>query len=164
MPAIEPNNTADQKPCRTCVDFKTWAKQQRKSPKQQVNHFTIASPRAKANLSVLHPGCRSHCQGHSRVRKRPSEVRVPRGQGRTRTIVVDVAAHDGSHLPRNADRPTERRHQIVFRHLVSVVSVQQLRQGLSRRVSSIRSENSRSESSSKYRIVPFPLQPQRRAD
>lgn len=37
MPTIEPNQTTGEKPCRTCVDFKTWAKQQRTSPKQQVN-------------------------------------------------------------------------------------------------------------------------------
>lgn len=36
MPSIEPNQTAEPKPCRTCVDFKTWAKQQKNSPKQQV--------------------------------------------------------------------------------------------------------------------------------
>ncbi|CAO1428953.1 unnamed protein product [Diamesa serratosioi] len=33
MPVIEPNNNAAQgkEKCRTCVDFKSWAKQQRKS-------------------------------------------------------------------------------------------------------------------------------------
>lgn len=30
MPHMEPNPSHDpQKPCRTCVDFKTWSKQQR---------------------------------------------------------------------------------------------------------------------------------------
>ena len=33
MPLIEPKNTNPSSPenCRTCVDFKSWAKQQRKS-------------------------------------------------------------------------------------------------------------------------------------
>jgi hypothetical protein len=33
MPLIEPKNSEQSKPenCRTCVDFKSWAKQQRKS-------------------------------------------------------------------------------------------------------------------------------------
>ena len=33
MPVIEPKNTSPAGPenCRTCVDFKSWAKQQRKS-------------------------------------------------------------------------------------------------------------------------------------
>lgn len=37
MPTIETNSNAEQKPCRTCVDFKTWAKQQKgRTSKQQV--------------------------------------------------------------------------------------------------------------------------------
>lgn len=33
MPVIEPNNneSTGKEKCRTCVDFKSWAKQQRKS-------------------------------------------------------------------------------------------------------------------------------------
>lgn len=29
MPHLETNSNSEQKPCRTCVDFKTWAKQQK---------------------------------------------------------------------------------------------------------------------------------------
>lgn len=58
MPTLDSTANEEHKPCRTCVDFKTWTKQQRskstRSAKQEVN-FSIFRSQQIEILNLIYP-------------------------------------------------------------------------------------------------------------
>lgn len=133
MPLIEPKNSspAAGEKCRSCVDFKSWTKQQRQS-------LTTSEVRLPWSCETFKFPVRIFLEENPEKRGgRAAETRrLSAGQGQPWTIHMGIPTHDGGKLSWRTLAKTANWGEILLWPAFAALPMRALRSGLPERVSS----------------------------